>query len=74
MASVQSFRPLSAGEAEDLRPGRISLHVVRDGDSWSALAERSGGQVRGATLARMNNVSPDSQPRAGATIKIVVGR
>ena len=73
-ASLQSFRLLTAAEAEGLEPGRISLHVVSDGDSWSSLAERSGGLVRGATLARMNNVSPDSQPRAGTTIKIVVSR
>ncbi len=65
-------RPLSAAEAEGIRPNRVDIYVVRDGDTWASIAERSGGLVRPATLAIMNNVAPDTAPRPGARIKIVV--
>jgi predicted Zn-dependent protease len=71
-ASIRSFRPLSASEAENIRPDRVDLYVVRAGDTWTSIAERSGGAIKPATLAVMNNASPGSQPQAGARIKIVV--
>ena len=71
-ASIRSFRPLSAAEAEDIRPDRVDLYVVRAGDTWQSIAERSGGAIKPATLAVMNNAAPGSQPQPGARIKIVV--
>jgi predicted Zn-dependent protease len=71
-ASIRSFRPLSAAEAEDIRPDRVDLYVVRAGDTWQSIAERSGGAIRPATLAVMNKAAPNSQPQPGARIKIVV--
>jgi predicted Zn-dependent protease len=71
-ASIRSFRALSAAEAEDIRPDRVDLYVVRAGDTWQSIAERSGGAVKPATLAVMNNAAPGSQPQPGARIKIVV--
>jgi predicted Zn-dependent protease len=71
--SIRSFRPLSAGEAEDIRPYRIDFYVVREGDTWASLAERSGGAIRPPTLAVMNGAAPGSAPQVGARIKIVVG-
>jgi predicted Zn-dependent protease len=71
-AAIRSFRPLSDAEAENVRPDRIDLYVVRAGDSWQSIAERSGGAVTAATLAVMNNSAPASQPQPGARIKIVV--
>ena len=49
--AIRSFRPLSAAEAESIRPTRIDLYVVRAGDTWASLAERSGGAIKPATLA-----------------------
>jgi predicted Zn-dependent protease len=72
LASIRSFRALSASEAESIRPSRVDLYVVRAGDTWAGLAERSGGAIRPGTLAVMNNFAPESQPPAGARIKIVV--
>ena len=72
LASIRSFRRLSAEEAEDIRPDRVDLYVVRGGDTWLSIAERSGGAVKPATLAVMNNATPGSQPQPGARIKIVV--
>jgi predicted Zn-dependent protease len=71
-ASIRTFRPLSSAEADDIRPDRVDLYVVRAGDTWQSIAERSGGAVRPATLAVMNNATPDSQPQVGTRIKIVL--
>jgi len=73
LAAVRSFRPLSAAEAESIRPHRVDLYVVRAGDTWTSIAERSGGAIKPSTLAVMNHATPDSQPQPGARIKIVVG-
>jgi predicted Zn-dependent protease len=70
--SVRTFRALSAAEAESIRPTRVDVYVVRAGDTWAGLAERSGGAIKPAALAVMNGASPATPPRAGAEIKIVV--
>jgi predicted Zn-dependent protease len=71
-SSIRSFRPLSAAEAENIRPDRVDIYVVRAGDTWQSIAERSGGAITAATLAVMNQATPASQPQPGARIKIVV--
>ena len=72
LGTIRSFRPLSASEAENIRPNRIDLYVVRAGDTWAGLAERSGGAIKPDTLAIMNNFAPSTPPPAGARIKTVV--
>jgi predicted Zn-dependent protease len=72
-ASIRSFRALSVQEAEAIRPHRIDLYVVRQGDSWASLAERSLGAIKPASLAIMNHEAPGSQPIVGRRIKIVIG-
>jgi len=70
--SQRSFRPLSASEADAIKPARIALYTVRSGDTWQSLAARSAGAVTPAALAAMNHVEAGSQPAAGAQIKVVV--
>ena len=72
-ASIRSFRALTAAEAENIRPNRVDIYVVRQGDTWASIAERSGGTIRPATLAVMNGAEPSSAPQVGSRIKIVVG-
>jgi predicted Zn-dependent protease len=72
-ASIRSFRPLSAAEAEDIRPYRIDFYVVRERDTWASMAERGGGTIKPATLAVMNGATAGSSPKVGTRIKIVVG-
>lgn len=72
LSSIRSFQPLSAAEAEAIRPNRIDLYVVRAGDTWAGLAERSRGAITPAALAIMNNVAPSTPPPVGTRIKIVV--
>ncbi len=72
--SLQSFRPLSAGEAESIRPNRIELYTARQGDTWQSIAERQGkGVVKAMTLAIMNGHPVNEPPRPGERLKIVVG-
>ena len=72
--SLRSFRPLSAAEAERIRPNRIDLYTARDGDTWQSIAERqSKGLVKSSTLAIMNGHTAADQPRPGERLKIVVG-
>ena len=73
IGAIRSFRQLSAAEAENIRPNRVDLYVVRQGDTWPGIAERSGGVISPATLAVMNKSTPGSQPQPGTRIKIVVG-
>ena len=72
VASIRSFRELSASEAAAVRPNRIDLHTVRAGETWQSIAERSGGVVKPSTLAIMNNYEPSQQPSAGERIRIVI--
>jgi predicted Zn-dependent protease len=72
LTSIRSFKPISAAEAEAVHPNRVDIYVVRQGDSWQSIAERSGGVVKPMTLAIMNGAEPNSQPAAGRRIKIVV--
>jgi predicted Zn-dependent protease len=71
-ASVRSFRPLTAAQAEAIRANRIDLYVARSGDTWQSLAERNGSLIKPSTLAAMNGRSANQQPRAGERLKIVV--
>ena len=71
--SIRSFRRLSAADAENIRPNRVDLYTVREGDTWASIAERMGrGAVKPSTLAIMNNRPANEPPRPGERIKIVV--
>ena len=70
--SIRSFRSMTAAEAENIHPNRVDLYVVRAGDTWASIAERSGGVITPATLAVMNKATPGSTPPVGTRIKIVV--
>jgi predicted Zn-dependent protease len=71
-STIRSFRQLSAVDAEHIRPNRVDLYTVRGNETWQVLAERSGGVVKPATLAIMNDYDPNQPPRSGDRIKIVV--
>ena len=72
-SAIRSFRALTTAEAEAIRPNRLDLYVVRAGDTWASLAQRSGGVIKPSTLAIMNHLPPQQAPPAGARIKIVAG-
>ena len=71
--AIRSFRPLSAGEAEDIRPNRLRFYAVRSGDTWQSIAQNAGQSIIPSnTLAVMNGVAVNEQPRRGDRIKIAV--
>jgi predicted Zn-dependent protease len=71
--SQASFRGLSREAAREIRPNRIDLYTVREGDTWQRIADRAGqGIVKASTLAILNGFPPAEQPRPGDRIKIVV--
>jgi predicted Zn-dependent protease len=72
--SVRSFRPLTAAQAESIRPNRIDFYTARQGDTWESLVERNArGAITPAALAVMNGFQPDDPPPVGRRLKIVVG-
>src|SRR5581483_1081590 len=73
LRSIRSFRRMTAEEAEAVHPNRIDIYVVRQGDSWQSIAQRSGGVIKPSTLAIMNGMEPSSMPVVGKRIKIVTG-
>lgn len=71
-ASIRSFRELTVAEADAIRPNRIAIHTVRDGETWQSIAQRVGAEIVTApTLAIMNGFPVNEQPLPGDVIKIV---
>ncbi len=72
--SINSFRPLSQQEADRIQPNRIGFHPVRAGDTWASIAATvADGTVKASTLAIMNGREPETAPRPGERIRIVLG-
>jgi predicted Zn-dependent protease len=71
--AIGSFRPLTAAQAEAIRPNRIDLYTARAGDSWQSIASRaSEDNIKPSTLAIMNDYEPATPPRVGDRLKIVI--
>ena len=71
--SIQTFRQMSAAEADAVEPNVLDLYTAREGDTWQSIAQRAGkGLVSATTLAIMNDHAIDQQPKPGTRIKIVV--
>jgi predicted Zn-dependent protease len=71
--AIRSYRPLSASEADAIRPNRLSFYTVRAGDTWQSIAARHEGIARANELAIMNHYAVNEQPRPGERVKVVVG-
>ena len=70
--SIHSFRQLSRGEADRIRPNRLAVHRVESGDTWQGIAQRVGAEiVPAATLAIMNGFPVNEQPLPGDVVKVV---
>ena len=56
-----------------IRPSRISIYVVTEGDTWESLASQEGANIVSAsTLAIMNGYALEEEPVLGDGVKIVV--
>ncbi|MCA1650765.1 MAG: M48 family metalloprotease [Acidobacteria bacterium] len=73
VAAIRSFRSLSRAEAAEIKPNRVDVYTVRNGDTWQEIAERvTRNTIKPTTLAIMNNYDPSQPPRPGDRIKVVV--
>jgi predicted Zn-dependent protease len=72
-ATIQSFRQLSAQEADRIQPSRITFYTARGGDSWESIARQGRSAIQPSTLAIMNGYDPGTPPRPGARLRIVAG-
>jgi predicted Zn-dependent protease len=70
--AIRSYRPLSAREADAIRPNQLAFYTVRPGDSWQSIAARHGSIARANELAIMNHYEVNVQPKTGEQIKIVI--
>ena len=74
-ASIESFRAMSRSEADRIQPNRVDFYTVRAGDTWDSIARGpAGGAAKASTLAIMNGVTPETPPRAGERVRIIVGQ
>lgn len=72
-SSIGSFRSLTRAEAAEIKPNRVDLYTVREGDTWESISQRTGrGTLSASTLAIMNSYDPGQAPRPGDRIKVVV--
>jgi predicted Zn-dependent protease len=71
--SIRSFRALSQQEAAGIRPNRVDIYTVRQGDTWESISKQGAdGLMKPSSLAIMNNYEPNQPPRPGDRIKIIV--
>ena len=69
-----SFRQLSAAEARQVRPLRISVRTVRPGDTAASLArETPFSTARTERFEVLNGLDNHTQPPVGSRVKLVEG-
>ena len=69
------FRRLSAEEIAAIKPARIAIATMKEGEGFQDLAERmtvGGGEDRMQRLLVLNGLDPDAKPVAGQRYKVVV--
>jgi len=72
-STAASFRPLSDAEARALKPMRIRVVTVRQGDSVASLARSMPfDDYREQRFRVLNGLGPNQEPVAGQRVKLVV--
>ncbi|GBR73471.1 putative Zn-dependent protease YfgC superfamily [Candidatus Termititenax aidoneus] len=62
-SALQNLRPLSAAEAEQLKPPRLEIYTARAGDTWESLAQTYFSPAEAQKLAWFNGCElTDSLP------------
>lgn len=71
-STIHSFERLSKEEAKTIKPHEITIHTVKEGDTWESIAHQFGqpaGNVE--TLALINAFDPSTLPQPGTRIKVI---
>lgn len=71
-STIASFSPIGREEAARITPNRLAFETAREGDTWDAIARRTGNRIKPRSLAVLNGAAPESAPAPGARIKVVV--
>jgi predicted Zn-dependent protease len=72
ISAIYSFRELSLEEASTIKPSRVRLYTIRNGDTFDTIAKKmKGGDENGTTLAIMNGFPPGAAPPVGERIKVI---
>jgi predicted Zn-dependent protease len=63
-STINSFKSLSFEEASMIKPYKIRIYTVQEGDTWKSIAHKHGLQPDGAkTLALINALNPENSPK-----------
>ena len=69
--AVNSFRPMTPAEATSVKPLRIRIVAVGEGDTVERLASRMGTDRKEERFRTLNGLGPSDRVRAGDRVKIV---
>jgi predicted Zn-dependent protease len=70
--TIRTFAPINTQDAARIKPNRLAFTTVRSGDTWQAIAGRTGGLIPATELAVLNGFAANSPPPVGQRIKIVI--
>lgn len=72
-AAAGTFRPMTKADKAALKPLRIKIVTVQQGDTVASLASRMRGVARPEQLFRtLNAISANGRPRVGTQVKLIV--
>jgi len=71
-STINSFKRLSLKEASMIKPHKIRIYTVKEGDTWESIARKFGQKTDEAkTLALINACDPATPPQPGTSIKLI---
>jgi predicted Zn-dependent protease len=71
-STINTFKRLSFKKAKMIKPHKISIYTVKEGDTWESIAHECGQQSSEAqTLALINALNPATSPQPDTKIKVI---
>jgi len=71
-STINSFKRISFKEAKEIKPYKIRIYTVKEGDTWKSITHKHGLQPDEAqTLALINAFNPENLPEPGTRIKVI---
>ena len=71
-STINSFKRISFKEAKEIKPHKIRIYTVKEGDTWKSITHKHGLQPDEAkTLTLINAFNPENLPKPGTKIKVI---
>ena len=71
-STINSFKRISFKEAKEIKPHKIRIYTVKEGDTWKSVTHKHGLQPdKAQTLALINAFNPENLPEPGTRIKVI---